>query len=72
MNYTLGFWYGSRLVTWGEINDNTGKPYGISEVIIIFFTLYISNLNLSALPDNVAQFSVSRYSMAKILEVIRR
>ena len=72
MNYTLGFWYGSKLVSEKTINSNTGKPYDVSAVIVIFFTLYISNLNLSALPDSVAQFSVSRYSMAKLLSIVKR
>lgn len=30
MNYTLGFWYGSKLVSEKQFNDNTGKEYGIS------------------------------------------
>ena len=32
----------------------------------------MSNLNLSGLPDSLAQFSVSRFSMAKILMVVQR
>jgi hypothetical protein len=29
-------------------------------------------MNLSGLPDSIASFSVSRYSMAKILAIVRR
>ena len=72
MNYTLGFWYGSKLVSEKTINTNTGSAYAVSDVIVIFFTLYLSNLNLSGLPDSVAQFSVSRYSMSHILRIVNR
>ena len=72
MNYTLGFWYGSKLVSEKTINSNTGDIYAVSDVIVIFFTLYMSNLNLSGLPDSVAQFSVSRFSMAHILKIVER
>jgi hypothetical protein len=29
-------------------------------------------MNLSGLPDSIASFSVSRYSMAKILAIVKR
>lgn len=71
-NYALGFWYGTKMVADQVINKNTGSVYNVGEVIVIFFTLYISNLSLSGLPDSVASFSVSRYSMRKILAVVSR
>jgi ABC-type multidrug transport system fused ATPase/permease subunit len=54
------------------INKNTGNLYNVGEVIVIFFTLYLSNLSLSGLPDSIASFSVSRYSMKKILAIVSR
>ena len=72
MNYTLGFWYGSKLVSEKIINDNTGKIYSVSDVVVIFFTLYISNISLSGLPESLASFNVSRVSMKKILLITQR
>ena len=72
MNYTLGFWYGSKLVTEKIENDNTGNPYSVSDVIVIFFTLYISNISLSGLPESLANFNISRISMKKILLITHR
>lgn len=72
LNYALGFWYGAKLITERTINANTGQLYNTSEVIVIFFILYISNLNLSGLPDSIASFSVCRYSMSKIISIISR
>jgi ATP-binding cassette subfamily B (MDR/TAP) protein 1 len=50
MNYSLGFWYGAKLVSEQTINTRSGQPYNVADVIIIFFTLYMSNLSLSGLP----------------------
>ena len=72
MNYTLGFWYGSKLVSEKVINENSGKAYSVSDVVVIFFTLYISNISLSGLPESLANFNVSRISMKKILLITQR
>lgn len=50
MNYTLGFWLGSYFVSRSVINDNSQLPYSVGDVIVIFFTIYISNLNAGQLP----------------------
>lgn len=56
MNYTLGFWYGSLLVSRQTYNDNTGATFAVSDVIVIFFTIYTSNLSLGQIPDCLAAF----------------
>ena len=56
MNYTLGFWYGSLLVSRETYNDNTGATFAVSDVIVIFFTIYTSNLSLGQIPDCLSIF----------------
>jgi len=72
MNYALGFWFGAKLVSEKSFNDNSGLNYTASDVVIIFFTLYMGNLSLSGLPESLASFNVSRISMRKILLIIDR
>jgi ATP-binding cassette, subfamily B (MDR/TAP), member 1 len=72
MNYALGFWFGAKLVSEKTFNTNSGTNYIAADVIVIFFTLYLSNLSLSGLPESFASFNVSRMSMKKILNIIDR
>lgn len=72
MNYSLGFWYGAKLVADQTINTRTGTLYSVADVIIIFFTLYMSNLSLSGLPESVTSFNISRVSMKRVLLMIDR
>jgi ABC-type multidrug transport system fused ATPase/permease subunit len=72
MNYTIGFWYGSILVSRQEYNESTHDFYSVSDVIVIFFTVYTSNLNLGRLPDCLTAFEMGRKSTAKIFSIIDR
>ena len=72
MNYTLGFWYGSLLVSRETYNDNTGATFAVSDVIVIFFTIYTSNLSLGQIPDCLALFELGCLSGAKIFSIIDR
>ena len=72
MNYSLGFWYGAKLVSEETHNSSTGQAYSVKDVIIIFFTLYMSNLSLSGLPESVTNFNISRVSMKRICYMVDR
>lgn len=72
MNYSLGFWYGAKLVSEETINTVSNRPYSVGDVIIIFFTLYMSNLSLSGLPESVTSFNISRTSMKRICYIVDR
>lgn len=72
MNYSLGFWYGAKLVSDGTLNTNSSATYSVGDVMIIFFTLYISNLSLSGLPESVANFNICRISMKRVCLIIDR
>ena len=72
MNYTLGFWYGSLLVSRETYNDNTGAAFAVDDVIVIFFTIYTSNLSLGQIPDCLAVFELGCLSGAKIFSIIDR
>lgn len=49
INYTLGFWYGAKLISDEALASVTGG-YSVGDVIVIFFSIYMSNLSLSGLP----------------------
>ena len=72
MNYSLGFWYGAKLVSEETINTLANRPYSVADVIIIFFTLYMSNLSLSGLPESITSFNISRISMKRISHMVER
>ncbi len=72
MNYSLGFWYGAKLVSEQTINSSSNQPYSVADVIIIFFTLYMSNLSLSGLPESITSFNICRVSMKRVCYMIDR
>lgn len=72
MNYSLGFWYGAKLVSEQTLNTASKQPYSVADVIIIFFTLYMSNLSLSGLPESITNFNISRISMKRVCLMIDR
>jgi ATP-binding cassette subfamily B (MDR/TAP) protein 1 len=72
MTYTIGFWYGSVLVGNREINSNSGMLYTVSDVIVIFFTVYMSGLNLGQIPECIKNFVIGRKAAARIFSVIDR
>lgn len=72
MTYTIGFWYGSVLVGKSEINDNSKEVYNVSDVVIIFFCIYMSGLNLGQVPESIKNFAVGRKSAAKMFSVLDR
>lgn len=72
MTYTIGFWYGSVLVSKSEINDNSKDVYNVSDVVIIFFCIYMSGLNLGQVPESIKNFAVGRKSAARMFSVINR
>lgn len=72
MNYSLGFWYGAKLVSEQTINSSSNQPYSVADVIIIFFTLYMSNLSLSGLPESITSFNICRVSMKRVCYMINK
>ena len=72
MNYSLGFWYGAKLVSDETVNTASGKPYSVSDVIVIFFTLYMSNLSLGGLPESITSFNICRESMKRVCYMVDR
>lgn len=71
-NYALGFWYGAKLVADKVINTNTGELYNVSEIVTIFFCIYISNLNMFGLNSQINNFYRSRIAIAKIVNILDR
>jgi ABC-type multidrug transport system fused ATPase/permease subunit len=75
VNYTLGFWYGAKLISDQALDqgrhDNSGG-YTVGDLIVIFFSIYSSNLSLSTLPEYITGFSVSRVEVRKISAIIDR
>jgi ATP-binding cassette subfamily B (MDR/TAP) protein 1 len=68
--YALSFWYGSKLVN-EKINNGT-KAYGVGDVLIIFFSIITSGMNLSQVTPCLKKFSEGQQAAAKIYSVIDR
>ena len=71
INYTLGFWYGAKIIS-DEALEGVTNGYSVGSVIVIFFSIYMSNLSLSVLPEYITSFSVSRVEMHKISNIVDR
>lgn len=72
MTYTIGFWYGTVLVSNREVNTNSGVVYTVGDVVVIFFTVYMSGLNLGQIPECVKNFMAGRKAAARIFSVLDR
>jgi ATP-binding cassette subfamily B (MDR/TAP) protein 1 len=55
-----------------EINSNSGVLYSVGDVIVVFFTVYMSGLNLGQIPECIKNFVVGRKAAARIFSVIDR
>lgn len=71
INYTLGFWYGAKIIS-DEALEGVTNGYSVGSMIVIFFSIYMSNLSLSVLPEYITSFSVSRVEMHKISNIVDR
>ena len=71
INYTLGFWYGAKLIS-DEGIEGVTDGYTVGNVIVIFFAIYMGNLSLSGLPEYITSFGVSRVEMRKISNIVDR
>ena len=44
----------------------------MADVVIIFFCIYMSGLNLGQVPESIKNFAVGRKSAAKIFSILDR
>lgn len=72
VNYTLGFWFGAKIISDQALDPNTPNTYTVGDIIVIFFAIYMGNLSISALPEFVTSFSVSLIEMRKISNIVDR
>ena len=60
----LGFWYGSKLVYEGELQGQ--------KVMIVFFALLTSAMELSRIPDSLTAFTAALAALDRLLPTIER
>lgn len=69
--YSLGFWFGSKMVAEGERNpDNT--TYSAGEVLVVFFSILTGGFNISQITPCMKKFAEGQQAAAKIFAVIDR
>ena len=70
-SYSLGFWFGSKMVAEGELNpDNT--TYSAGEVIVVFFSILTGGFNISQITPCMKKFAEGQTAAAKIFAVMDR
>jgi len=68
--YSLGFWYGSKLIEDQTINDVSGKPYNTGDVLSTFFSVVMGAMSLSQLTPCLKAFAMAKSAGAKAFQVI--
>jgi ATP-binding cassette subfamily B (MDR/TAP) protein 1 len=69
--YSLGFWFGSKMVAEGELNqDNT--TYSAGEVLVVFFSILTGGFNISQITPCMKKFAEGQQAAAKIFAVVDR
>jgi ATP-binding cassette subfamily B (MDR/TAP) protein 1 len=46
LSYALGFWYGSKLISDGTMNDNLDRGYTAGDILVIFFAILTGGFSL--------------------------
>lgn len=68
--YALGFWFGSKLISWERINAITGQPWSVGDVLTVFFTMTISLATLGFLAPSIKAFAEARFAAANVIQII--
>lgn len=69
--YSLGFWFGSKMVAGGELNpDNT--TYSAGEVLVVFFSILMGGFNISQITPCMKKFAEGQQAAAKIFAIVDR
>jgi hypothetical protein len=73
-SYSLGFWYGSACV---EGNSScppniSGQTYSSGDVIIIFFSIFLSGFNLTLVSPALKKIIAGKAAAARIFKIIDR
>lgn len=72
MSYSLGFWYGGKLVQKKSINDNFGGPYKGGDVLVIFFSIVMGGMSIGQASPCLKVFAEGKVAIKKICSVIDR
>ena len=70
--YGFGFFAGAKLVENEVKNNNTGDPYSVGDVIIVFFSVINGAFTLGQISPAMQKITKAKQSVYKIFEVIER
>ncbi|EDK31811.1 multidrug resistance protein-like transporter family ABC domain protein (macronuclear) [Tetrahymena thermophila SB210] len=72
LDYSLCFWYGSKLMQDETINHNFGRKYTQGDIQTIFFAIQIAGFSLGQAVPCLKNFSSGQQAAAKIYDVLKR
>ncbi|KAL4480240.1 hypothetical protein ABPG74_020756 [Tetrahymena malaccensis] len=72
LDYSLCFWYGSKLMEDETINHNFDRKYNQGDIQIIFFAIQIAGFSLGQAAPCLKNFSLGQQSAAKIFDLLKR
>jgi len=72
MDYSLSFWYGSKLVGDHEYNSTFGRNYNTGDVITIFFSIMIGGFSLGQVAPCLTSFILGKDAGVKVFSVLDR
>ncbi|CAD8206584.1 unnamed protein product [Paramecium octaurelia] len=70
--YSLGFWYGAKLISDQTLNHNMGAPYTVGNVMIIFFSVVTGGFSLGQAGPCVQHFAKGRQAAVKMFAILNR
>ena len=68
----LAFWFGSILIEKGRMNEVSGRPYNLGDVMTIFLCITMGSMILAQVPPPIKAFVQAKESGSYIFYVIRR
>ncbi|EAR93470.2 ABC transporter family protein (macronuclear) [Tetrahymena thermophila SB210] len=72
LDYSLCFWYGSKLMEDETINHNFDRKYNQGDIQTIFFAIQIAGFSLGQAAPCLKNFSLGQQAAAKIFDLLKR
>lgn len=69
-SYSLGFWYGAKLIN--EKEPNLSGYYTTGDVLVVFFSVIMGGMNMSQITPCLQKFGEGQQAAARIYAVLDR
>jgi ATP-binding cassette subfamily B (MDR/TAP) protein 1 len=71
-SYSLAIWFGSKLITEGDLNPSTNLPFSAGDVLTVLFTVVFGAMSLGQAAPNLKALSEAMSAAYDFFELMKR